>query len=183
MVDLHPTLLALLSLPAPAEDAILDGRTLLADRGGRWSVVDDQDRPVIAELVIPERAIARAVIVGESKYIAELKSHAPAERAKVAEAYFDIVTAVAKGESAPQPLWGAPVTEELYDLAEDRGETVDLIAGAVAASDPRLERMREILTRYEQRCREHGLAARQARARQALPTADEIEKLKSLSYL
>jgi hypothetical protein len=40
-----------------------------------------------------------------------------------------------------------------------------------------------VLARYEQHCREHGLAARQARPKAALPTAEEIEKLKSLSYL
>jgi arylsulfatase A-like enzyme len=183
LVDLLPTLLALLSLPAPAEDAFLDGRALLAERGGRYRPVDDQDRPVIAEVVIPERAIARAVIEGDSKYVATLKTHPPGERDAVAEAYFEIVAARALGESPPPPLWGAPSTEELFDLAADAGETTNLATAALDAPEPRLERLREILARYEQRCREHGLAARQAKPRQALPTAEEIENLKSLSYL
>ena len=110
LVDLYPTLLALLSLPAAAEDAFLDGRSLLAERGGRFRSIDAGDRAVIAELVIPERAIARAVIQGGAKYIAILKSHPPAERDAIAEAYFDIVAAVVKGESVAPPLWDAPVS-------------------------------------------------------------------------
>jgi arylsulfatase A-like enzyme len=183
IVDLYPTLLALHSLPAAAEDAFLDGRSLLAERGARFRSIDADDRALIAELVIPERAIARAVIQGGAKYVAILKSHPPAERDAVAEAYFDIVAAVAKGESEAPPLWDAPVSEELYDLAADRGETENLAAAGGATVDARLEPLRDILARYRERCREHGLAARQARPRAALPTAEEIEKLKSLSYL
>ena len=70
LVDLYPTLLALHSLPAAAEDAFLDGRSLLAERGARFRSIDADDRAVIAELVIPERAIARAVIQGGAKYVA-----------------------------------------------------------------------------------------------------------------
>ena len=77
---------------------------------------------MIAELVIPERAILRAVVEGGAKYISAIKTHPPAERDAVAAAYFDIVAAVAKGEAPSQPLWGEPVHEELFDLAADPGE-------------------------------------------------------------
>ncbi|HEX2466165.1 MAG TPA: sulfatase, partial [Thermoanaerobaculia bacterium] len=174
IVDLYPTLLALHSLPAAAEDAFLDGRSLLAERGARFRSIDADDRAVIAELVIPERAIARAVIQGGVKYVATLKSHPPRERDAIAEAYFDIVAAAAKGEAEAPPLWDAPVIEELYDLAADRGETENLAAAGGATPDARLEPLRGILDRYRERCRQHGLAARQARPRAALPTAEEI---------
>src|SRR6185436_13402011 len=118
---------ALASLPAAAQESALDGRSLVAARGGRWRPAEGGGgRAVIAELVIPERAIVRAVIEDGVKYVASVKTHPPPERAAVAAAYFDIVAAVAKGESEPQPLWAAPQAEELYDLAADPGETHDL---------------------------------------------------------
>lgn len=194
IVDLHPTLLALASIPAAPEAEALDGRALLAERGGRWRPTDDAGRAVIAELVIPERAIVRTVIENGAKYIASIKSDPPAERDAVAASYFDVVAAVAKGESPAQPLWGATVREELYDLAADPGERDELLAAetgsqsAIASEGAQgaaatVDRLRSILGRYEQRCREHGLAARQAKPRAALPTEEEIKNLKSLSYL
>jgi arylsulfatase A-like enzyme len=184
VVDLYPTLLALASIaPTPQESAALDGRALLASRGGRFRADDDATRPVIAELVIPQRAIVRAVIAGKLKYLATIKTHPPAQRAAVAASYFDLVAAAAKDGAAPQPLWQAPRREELYDLAVDPRETDDLSARPSRDASTRIDALRAVLERYEQRCREHGLAARQARPRAALPTAEEIENLKSLSYL
>ena len=53
------------------------------------------------------------------------------------------MAAVAKGESEAQPLWDAPVPEELYDLAADRGETDEPGRGGGGAGaqppEPRLE--------------------------------------------
>jgi arylsulfatase A-like enzyme len=190
IVDLYPTLLTLHAIaPSAGDDALLDGRSLLAARGGGFRPSEAGDRTVLAELVIPERAIVRAVIEGDLKYVASLKTHAPAERDEVAAAYFDVVAAVAKGEAEAQPLWGAPQREELYDVAADPGELHDLAGVAERAGEgagvheAAIERLRGVLARYEQHCREHGLAARQARPKAALPTAEEIEKLKSLSYL
>jgi arylsulfatase A-like enzyme len=190
IVDLYPTLLTLHAIAPPeGEDALLDGRSLLAARGGGFRPIEAGERTVLAELVIPERAIVRAVIEGDLKYVASVKAHAPAERDEVAAAYFDVVAAVAKGEAEAQRLWAAPQREELYDLAADPAEMHDLAGLTRSTGDgagvheAAIERLRAVLARYEQHCREHGLAARQARPRTALPTAEEIEKLKSLSYL
>jgi arylsulfatase A-like enzyme len=185
IADLYPTLLELHGIPLD-DAARLDGRSLVAPRGGQWRPAQAVDRAVVAELVIPERAILRAVIEPGLKYVAVQKGHPPAERAAVAAAYYDLVAAVAEGTAEPPPLWGPPVIEELYDLAADPGETTNLAAAAAApdgGTGERLARLREVLARYQQRCREHGLAARAARPRAELPSAEEIENLKSLSYL
>jgi arylsulfatase A-like enzyme len=207
IVDLYPTLLELHGIALDAVDpddaapsgdqarsdedqasgaaARLDGRSLLAVRGGNWRPVVADGRAVLAELVIPERAILRAVVESGVKYVAVQRGHPPAERAAVAASYYDRVEAVAEGRAEPPGLWGAPADEELYDLAADPAETTNLLAveAAASANRERLARLRAVLARYQQRCREHGLAARAARPRTELPSAEEIESLKSLSYL
>ena len=109
IVDLYPTLLSLAAVPQAENAPALEGRPLFSSRQDGSRPSNDTDREVITELVIPERAILRAVIEVASSTSRPSKTHAPAEREAVAAAYFDIVTAVAKGEAQAQPLWGPPV--------------------------------------------------------------------------
>lgn len=122
-VDLLPTLLALLGLPA--RGLPLDGAPLFAiGTGGlRASPVE---RPVVAELLIPFRNVVRATLLGDWKLVRAWRWLPPQER-------------IAEGRASDPPrraaaldLAGGPAHEALYDLGSGDGERRDLLAAAPA---------------------------------------------------
>ena len=110
-LDLLPTLLALLGLPAGAAE--LDGRALF-DAAGRPV---GEPRPRVAELLIPRRNVVRAVMHDGWKYVVAQR-WVPPER---------------RGQRPPKPVprvesWGPPVYEALYHVRADPDERHDRLA-------------------------------------------------------
>ena len=99
LADVAPTLRLMLDLPAAG---YADGRPLL--EGGQLAV---DERPAVAELVLPERVILRAVVSGDAKLISS----------------FDHAKAMEAEPGDPNALWMEPVEHELFDLGTDPGES------------------------------------------------------------
>ena len=176
IVDLAPTLLRLADIPY--EDSAMDGNSLLAVTGAEVRV-QALARPKIAELVIRERCIHRAVIDGDWKYIRTIVDCPLGERRGLAAAYTERLAAMAAGDLEVPDLWGAPVGEELYHLGLDPGETQNL-----ADTEPEaLSRLRRMLDNYAAHCRKNGLDAASAVVPAEFADPATTERLQSLGYL
>jgi arylsulfatase A-like enzyme len=129
-VDIVPTVLDLLGVDPAFEPT--DGRRLFRYTATGLSP-SVEDRPQIAELILPERQILRAVAAGRWKYIATHQGIPPGERSA-----HDVEAAVAASAGA----WGPVMHEEVYDLDHDPGERRNLLLGD---DDPEAERVRALL--------------------------------------
>jgi arylsulfatase A-like enzyme len=114
-VDVVPTVLDLLGVDAAL--AAGDGRPLFS-RAAEGPVPIVEDRVQIAELVLRERQIVRAVLDGRWKYILSHRVVGPMERS-----VHDVEAARAQ---LPDP-WGPVVREELYDRDRDPSERRNLL--------------------------------------------------------
>ena len=164
IVDLYPTLLVTRRVAGGRGGSVLDGRPLFLRRGD-GSAADQRHRSRGDRRAGHSRAGDPARCDRGGSSTSRPQDHAPAEREAVAAAYFDIVAAVANGEAQAQPLWGPPVAR-FFDLGADPGEREiwrRWWAAAVRRTTPRRSTIRSLLERYEQHCREQGLAARKAR--------------------
>lgn len=166
LVDILPTLAEIGGLPV--EDTVFDGHSILETADGR---VQPRARggPVIAELILPERAILRAVISEGWKYVRthELPAAVDAED-------------TAAGQTAHElQLWGETVSESLYRLQSDPYERDDRLQaeGEIAAD------LRAILDRYAAYCARHALVPRMTRRPAEQVDAKEVDRLEALGYL
>ncbi|MDX1385223.1 MAG: sulfatase-like hydrolase/transferase, partial [Thermoanaerobaculia bacterium] len=176
LVDLLPTLLALAGLPLDDVESDGDG---FARRTGDGPELRAAGRPKIAELVIRERCIHRAVLDPPWKYIATALDCPIGERRAIAADYPNRLRAIADGSLEAPDIWAAPVAERLYDLGADPRETEDL-----SATEPaRLAEMRRVLANYEAYAKEHGLTGAAAVAPTELIDPAQAERLESLGYL
>jgi hypothetical protein len=135
--------------------------------------------PVIAELVVRERAIARAVIDGDVKLLQVLREVPPTDRAVVARGYEELQAAMAAGAIPLPPLFDDPVRELLLRVeAAGVGET-EL---ALAEHREVLSRLRAVLRDYRRLCEEDGWAPPEITER--LPVdLEDVEQLEMLGYL
>ncbi len=172
LVDLSPSI----RTAAGLIEATGDGESLLQiDEGGLRAV--SSGRPRIAELVIRERCIHRAVRDGDWKYIATSIDCPLGERRSISSDYIDRLRVTAETPASPDDLWPDPVVEQLFDLSADPGEQNDL-----SSEQPdRLDAMRRVLANYRSHCRENGLDA--ARAVAPAEQDADSERLESLGYL
>ena len=83
LVDLLPSLLALAGLDGA--QARFDGASFIAIQQGRDTRIRPSRQPKLAELVIRERCILRAVLDGDWKYIATYKDCSLGERRELAQ--------------------------------------------------------------------------------------------------
>ena len=174
-VDLLPTLVTLFGLEVERGD--LDGQSLLHRAGGELRV-GVSAKPRIAELVIRERTILRAVVDGSWKYVGVYLDAPFHDRRRVASSYHEIVAGIADGELETPDLWGEPIREELYDLAADPGELSDLSG----SESERLAQLRQVLLGYERYCLENSLEAARAVRRLELDTS-ALRDIEALGYL
>lgn len=175
-VDILPTLLNLFGVDHARAD--FDGEPYLAAEGNTF-VFRPPKKPQIAELVIRERCILRAVVEDDWKYVAAQSWHPPAERYAVASSYDKVVADMRSGTVGTPPLWGNTVREELYRLAEDPQEQRDL----AAESEEKVRQLQEVLAAYQRYCRQHGLEAREATEKLELPEPAQLEELEAIGYL
>jgi arylsulfatase len=163
-IDLFPSVLALLGLPAG--DAALDGASLfVSDRRGFRPA--EQERIRFAELLLPRRQVLRAVLEGDWKYIATQRELEPAQRPRALE----------RRRRPPPTLYGPPIREELYRLSDDPGETRNRVL-----SDPDVRRrLSDALERLGASGPNFDFAPASAEEAPAV-SDEEIERLRALGY-
>jgi arylsulfatase len=164
-VDVAPTVLALLEIP---HDGPGEGSALFRRVDRRWQV-EAPSQPYIGELLIPERNVVRTVIAGDWKYVAAQRWVPPAQRVKAEKRQW-------LGLEVPAiDVWGPPVREALYNLAQDPHETRNL---AEAMPEVR-SRLAATLKTYQASVQSHATAAKPPAKR----TEKDAERLRALGYL
>ena len=180
LVEISPSLLTLAGIESTEHS---DGDSFLRRGSARGSdsqlQVGPSNRPKIAELVIAERCIHRAVLDGDWKYIQSTTDCPVAERRAIAADYPTRLLGAADGTLILPDIWGEPVAEHLFQLADDPGERNNL-----ADSQPdQLDRMRAVLSNYASWCRENALSPGEAIAPANMADPATTERLESLGYL
>jgi hypothetical protein len=176
-VRLLPTLLALARVEAASGEPadMTDDRSLLLPGA---ETPEDGAKPVIAELVVRERAIARAVIDGRDKYLQVLRDAPVADRAVIEAGYEELQAAMTGGAIPTPPLFGDPVAEALLRLGDDlREEQLPLTAHA-----PLLSRSRAVLRDYARLCESTGFTPPAITERMPIDPND-VRELEALGYM
>ena len=172
-VDLLPSLTAVYGF----DDGSVryDGHALWDASGEHWRPAR-RDADVLAELVVPELSIQRAVIRGEHKLVQTVVGFAPGERLALARSYAARVAAMLDGELPRPDPWGAG-SLAVFDLTSDPGEHLD-----VAAERPDLSAgLVRVLERFGAFCRDNAPEARAAARVQQV--GENAETLQQLGYL
>jgi len=166
LVDVLPTLAAIGALPV--DDVAFDGHSFLGSVDGQVRPVA-RGGPVIAELILPERTIQRAVISENWKYVRTHEIPAPVEPED----------ASAEGTQPHLELWGQILAEKLYRLDSDPYERIDQLetAGEVVVD------LRAILDRYAAYCSRNALTPYMARRPADQVDPKEVDRLEALGYL
>ena len=173
LVDVAPSLAAFLDL---TERRIgFDGDPLLDGDGPALL----GDRETLAELVIRERCVLRAVVTQDVKFVSVDLWHEPSERRAISAKYIETVRAAAAGELELPEVFGEPTLELLYDLKNDPGERTSL--GAMSRVSK--SQLRAILQDYREYCAAHGLAPRAAEVIPSFSDSSEADALEALGYL
>ncbi|HUP25086.1 MAG TPA: sulfatase-like hydrolase/transferase [Thermoanaerobaculia bacterium] len=176
-VRLLPTLLELARVePASGEPTdVTDDRSLLLPSA---ETPQDPATPVIAELVVRERAIARAVLDGRYKYLQVLRDAPIADRGVIEAGYEELQAGMASGAISTPPLFGDPVAESLLRLGDDlREEQLPLAAHA-----PLLSRLRAVLRDYARLCESTGFTPPAITERMPIDPND-VRELEALGYM
>jgi arylsulfatase len=171
-VDVLPSLLSLLGVPMPkAGDATTDGLdgSSLFELGPPAVRPRVTERPQIAELLVAQRQVLRAVLLDDWKYVASWRWLDPEQRFEGQRA----------GAPPAAELRGPPRRESLYRLSEDPGETRDRLDEAPAV----LARLREVLAAHLSASRAAGSLPSEPAPDAQAPDAQEAERLRALGYL
>jgi arylsulfatase A-like enzyme len=162
-VDVLPSLARLLGLPL--EDPAASGTPLFAlDAGAARPVA--APRALVAEMLLLERNVVRAVIRDDWKYVEAHRWLDPETRAR---SYRPVRR---RPPPPPLPASAEPVHRALYDLARDPDEQHDRLA-----EQP--ERARALAALLE---REAPLVAGRSAAPAPLVSREEQERLRALGY-
>ena len=173
LVDVAPSLAALLHLP---ERRIgFDGDALVED--GRPRALGG--RETLAELVIRERCVLRAVVTQGVKLVSVDLWHEPGDRPAVSASYIETVRAAAEGELELPEVFGEPTLELLYDLDNDPTERTSLSAMSRISKS----QLRAVLEDYREYCTAHGLAPQAAQVIPSFSDSSEADALEALGYL
>lgn len=173
-VRLLPTLLALsgAKLPGDASAAVAP----LPGIGGAAS--SSREPAVIAELVVRERAVVRAVVDGDDKYIQILRDAPLADRPVITAGYEELQAAMTSGAIPTPPLFGEPLRETLLRLGRD-GLEQEL---PLAEHRELLSRMRAALRDYQRLCDATGFAPPAITERMPIDPND-VRDLEALGYM
>jgi hypothetical protein len=175
LADLFPTLQRLLA-PALA-DAERDARALLVPSGSGLAA-RAPEAPVLAELVLPELTVMRTAIRGETKLVEVLLSAAPGERLAWLAGHRERLARLASGEAQRLDPLGPAAQAELFDLADDPGET--RARRSTGADDPALA---AVLAGYLERCRARGKQATELPPPALDAEPASLEELRQIGYL
>ena len=175
ILRLVPTLIELAGakLPADAGDAMAP----LPGLGGTPAPTR-REPAVIAELVVRERAIVRAVVDGDDKYVQTLREAPLADRPVITAGYEELQAAMTSGAIPTPPLFGEPLREALLRLGGD-GLEQEL---PLAAHRELLSRMRAALREYQRLCEATGFAPPAIPERMPIDPND-VRDLEALGYM
>jgi arylsulfatase A-like enzyme len=173
LVDLAPTLFEIVDLRE--RQTGFDGDALI--RGGRAAQLGP--REILAELIIRERCILRAVIKEDAKLISSSLWRDPSERAAASASYMKTLRAAAAGELELPPVFGDSSYEVLYDLKHDALEKTPLSAMSRISKS----QLRAVLNDYREYCSAHGLAPAAAKTAPSFSDSSEAAALEALGYL
>lgn len=176
LADLAASLRSVFDL---GEDPLFGPRPALLSGGPGGLVARDGPGRVIAELVIPELTIQRAVIDDESKLVEVLKWAPPEHRLELLRGRDALIAAMLDGDTERPDPFGASTRRELFDLALDPGESVDQSTSQSA----RVQALSTWLEGFVASCRERGLRPGQPARRAEPANPDDTERLKQLGYL
>ena len=104
----------------------LDAEPLLSLEGASY-VADPPASPPIAEVVVREWAISRAVVGDRYKYVHTTRTAPPEDRAALERGIEELQAAMLSGSVATPPLFARPVDELLFDLERDPGEQTSVL--------------------------------------------------------
>ena len=155
-IDVYPTLVGLFGLDLDMQAWQPDGSSFLNDA----HEIRVLDEPRIAELVIRERCVLRALVLDDWKYIAEYIPCPVEKRGEIQAGYIDLVRAIAQGDVEAPSIWGDIAQESLFNLKNDPGETRNLLQ----QQPEQLAYLRERLGDYERYSEEYALQAIEAAA-------------------
>lgn len=153
VVDIYPTLVDLFELDLDIDAWQPDGSSFV-----NGSDIRTSGEPIIAELVIRERCVVRAVILDEWKYIADYIPCPIDERLEINQGYVDQVQAIMAGEMEAPSIWGEIQQEALFNLASDPLETQNLLDGEAE----QLAYLRQRLDDYQTYSENYALKAIEA---------------------
>ncbi len=169
VVDYLPTLLSLMEIAHDGRD--FDGTTLLERQGSEFRPVAPS-KPVIAELLIPERSVLRTILHDDWKYIAAQRWLPPTQRPAAIRIEEQLH---AEGQSPVSDIWGPVIHEELYRLSDDPRERRDRSVLEPAT----IARFRTMMDGYRRRCAAGPASGRPVEQ----PTPEDLERLKTLGYI
>ena len=174
-VRLLPTLLALSGAKLPA-----DAGAAAAPLPGIGGTAPSTEREpaVIAELVVRERAVLRAVVDGDDKYVQTLREAPLADRPVITAGYEELQAAMTSGAIPTPPLFGEPLREALLRLGRDELEQ-EL---PLAEHRELLSRMRAALRDYQRLCEATGFAPPAITERMPIDPND-VRDLEALGYM
>lgn len=137
---------------------------------------------LLAELVVREWAIARAVLGDRYKYVHVVREVPLADRAVVADGLAEIQAAMQAGTVAVPELFGAAVSEALYDLQADAGETESLVEEPSPEAADALAALRSALRDYRRACDATAYPPGEVSERLEIDPS-KLRDLESLGYL
>lgn len=177
LVDIFPTLLRLMEITT--DPIRLDGAALFAEEGS--SVVFTPPKaPIISEVLIQSRDLARVIMAGDFKYLLAQR-WTPTE--KLPEAQRNLRTLREKDKDPKHPphdIWGPVVHEELYDIGQDPLETRDLMTEAA----PELEQLWQVWEDYKACCLRHkGEVSDHEPEDEGAVSPEHRQRLEALGYL
>ncbi len=173
LVDVAPSLAELLSLSGRGTG--FDGDPLVLS----GAPAELGERETLAELVIRERCVMRAVITQDVKFIRADRLYEPSERQAISASYIETVRAAAAGEVELPSVFSDSPIELLFDLKNDPGEQTSLgMMSRVSKSQ-----LRAVLEDYREYCATHGLAPRAAEVAPTFSESSEADALEALGYL
>lgn len=186
LVDLTPTLLDFAGVSQVAQDPdLLDGSSWAVINAGRTSwAPEPPDRPRIAELVVRERRIVRAVIDatpdGPLKYVRASRTVPIADRPALLRGYEEIQAAMLSGATPTPELFGPAAEESLYRLQHAGDRIPSEVLHSTADGEGR--RLISALRRYAELTNRTGYPPL-ALTRRLDIDPNEMRELESLGYL
>jgi len=162
LADVLPSLQTLFELEEGTDPVY--GTSAFSSDGDKHPYLGESST-VIADLVLRDRVVLRAVINDGWKYIAAQHWPDPSVRNALL--------------ANPLDLWADPERELLFNLREDPDELHDLSATAT----DQIAFLRDILGQYRSYCEEHGVPPRELTGEMEIGDTDDRESLETLGYL